>query len=279
MTACTFYRNFAGFVSAFLVFSPFPMAAVVDETDFIHNDALVSPHDCYYITAPVGTFFAPHLPSEMPNHTCILQEGPEVRAGAVALTLSGNHYDGGFSSFGLITFASVLQFRVDGDGPDEPDARFQATIERCEWLDHAGIYHAGSGAFVYPPLPNKQLRLDVEWVDTTIDQIVHVATGGEWDSTYAFFFGTSATGTFERCRFQRSGNFNPAANSDGGFTLVPPPGGVIGPTIEFAGVEWAGNAAGAGPAVHVFYGNFHLLFRQCLFQCVGPALGLHLSED
>ncbi len=80
MSSCTFFRNFAGFANGgLLVINAFPMAVVVDGTDFIHNDALVWPDDGYYQKSPVGR--TPALASNYheTHLACLLRK--EVKSG------------------------------------------------------------------------------------------------------------------------------------------------------------------------------------------------------
>ena len=67
------------------------------------------------------------------------QHGEQPRAGVASTTVTNCHYDGGFSSAGVFPYAAASVYRVDGEGPDEPDATWALTYQGCDWVDHVSI--------------------------------------------------------------------------------------------------------------------------------------------
>ena len=51
---CTVFRNFAGFSGTLLAMDAWPLVWAVDSTDFVHNEALITPADHVYWTVPVS---------------------------------------------------------------------------------------------------------------------------------------------------------------------------------------------------------------------------------
>ena len=159
---------------------------------------------------------------------------------------TGNRYAGGYSSDGLFTFVIASFVRIDGDGPDEPDATWAATYRDCSWADHAATYVVVTvNLQVYPTLPDKQVRFHVNFFESSIVDSVAARTETSSYNT----FGRYATimmpqGSFlvDRCRFERNGNFDPTAGGTGGIKAGAPPGGSLVPSWEFANSEWVSNS-------------------------------------
>ena len=159
---------------------------------------------------------------------------------------------------------------VDGAGRDEPDARWDVTFQRCVFVDIAGFSFPNALAHgVGPALPDKHLLFDYTLADSSITDCVSMTpgTGGFLDAVYYYWGVPKGSSLAEGCRFERSGNFNPASTGTGGGSITPPSGGSIVPSWNFTRSEWVANAAFQGPALHVYFGNFNVQLLQCLFRC------------
>ncbi len=86
----------------------------MDSTDFLHNDALLVQHEIFRWAA---------------------LHGSQPRTGVASTTVTNCHYDGGYTSAGIFPFGAASAFRVDGEGPDEPDATWSVTYQGCDWVD------------------------------------------------------------------------------------------------------------------------------------------------
>eukprot|EP01045_Picozoa_sp_COSAG04_P016301 COSAG04_NODE_1348_length_7133_cov_93.966022_3_plen_177_part_00 len=164
-----------------------------------------------------------------------------MRAGAASLTLARNHYDGGFSTAGIFSYALPTLVWIDGMGPDEPDAAWAATVQQCQWVDHAAWASVELVFVLYPTLPDKHLRLDLDFVDSSISNNVNLASGTWIDGTHIAQTLPKGSVRYARARFERSGNFDSAAVGTGGLFTQGPPAGSIVPSIEFTASEWVGS--------------------------------------
>ena len=170
-----------------------------------------------------------------------MQAGPDVRVGAASLTLARNHYDGGFSTAGIFSLGLPTLVWIDGQGPDEPDAAWAVTVQQCEWVDHAAWLSVELVFVLYPALPDKHLRLDLDFVDSSISDSVTLSTGSWVDGTHIAQTLPKGSVRYARARFERSGNFDSAAVGTGGLFTQGPPAGSIVPSIEFTASEWVGS--------------------------------------
>eukprot|EP01045_Picozoa_sp_COSAG04_P012063 COSAG04_NODE_797_length_10240_cov_3.294547_5_plen_357_part_00 len=272
---CTLFRNFAGFGNALSVMDTWPFVGIIESADFIHNEGLLAPNDG--IGWVVDGFM-----------------GADRRFGVASLAITNSHWDGGFSSAGVFTYAlSGSVSYVDANGEDEPDARWEVTSQGCDFVDHGGFYSVHTVCHrPWPILPDTQIRYDYTLADSVVTDSVGMAPSDLFDATYIILSTPEGSYQVDRCRFERSGNFNPAAVAGtGGISLFPPPGGSYTVTFEFADSDWIGNAAGSGPAVYAVFGNYHLAFVRCLFRentaykgggaiaVMGPASSTLLVDD
>ena len=102
------------------------------DTDFIHSEALLIPNDNYH-------WFG--------------RSGPQRYSGTTTLAVTGNRYDGGFSSAGIFDFLVKTHVLVSDDGAnDDPDASWNIRFERCAWFDMALITWEALRIGVSPPL-------------------------------------------------------------------------------------------------------------------------------
>eukprot|EP01045_Picozoa_sp_COSAG04_P017206 COSAG04_NODE_1505_length_6506_cov_4.798335_5_plen_972_part_00 len=232
ISACTFFRNFAGWTAgAVHVQDVFPLDAVIDGSTVLHNDASQCQHELFN--------WAPNI-------------GPALRSGVASVSSTGNRYDGGSAS-GIFPFFGASFVRVDGAGLDEPDAHWSATHEGCSWVNHAAEFSTLTVFLgIYPVLADKQLRTEWKFVDSVVSDAVTLSSMGEWSS--CAFVVAQGSVLVERSRFEKSGSFDPATTGYGGasHSLVPP-GGSIVPDIEFRGSDWIDNASGNGPAYYVSF--------------------------
>ena len=186
------------------------------------------------------------------------------------MTITNCHYDGGYSSAGVYSFAVASAFRLDGEGPDEPDATWEVTYQGCDFVDHASfIGLAALWTATFPTTMDKQLRFYVNFIDSSITDAVTVDPNSNLAGIYRANYLSQGAIRHTRSRFARSGCFDPGdgISSVGGHLLTAPPSGSIAPDFEYSNVDWVGNAAPLGPAVLALMGTYSLLFRQCLLRC------------
>eukprot|EP01045_Picozoa_sp_COSAG04_P003494 COSAG04_NODE_143_length_23569_cov_6.195356_2_plen_749_part_00 len=207
MQQCTFYRSFSGYrAGALALWDVWPLVADISEIEFVHNEALVIPHDKFFWNVP---------------------QGPELRTGVTSVTVTDAYYDGGFSSDGIFTYAVPTEFWIVGTGAGEPGAMWNATWERAEWVDHGAFLTAQVIWVVIPPLPDKQLEMNVNLLDISIEDSAITAGGVRGNLDGRTFEYIASTGAFvskgsrvERC----SGN---TPQGKGGATVKPPPAGAL----------------------------------------------------
>ena len=201
-----------------------------------------------------------------------MQSGDELRTGAAVVTATANHYDGGWTSAGISGFhAAPTVFWITGTGPDEPDAVWNATWERATWVDHGSQSTKSVVIIVSPVLPDKQLELNVELIDSSIERSVIIPgpgnPGGESDDTGMYLRCGGSVGTIltKACRF--ADNAGDGGLTRGGIHIRPPAGGSLSPTMVFEDSEWIDNLSDWGPAIYVFYGQADIRFHRCQFRC------------
>ena len=105
--------------------------------------------------------------------------------------------------------------------------------------------------FVTPATPDK-LRADWRYIDSSISDAVNLPSGEVFDCRYFQALPTQGAVALERMRFERSGNFDPAAAGAGGTGLLAPSGSSRVTTFEIADSEWVGNAASSG-AIFIYF--------------------------
>ena len=221
-----------------------PLVADISEIEFVHNEALVAPHDKFFWNVP---------------------QGPELRTGATSVTVTDAYYDGGFSSDGIFTYAVPTEFWIVGTGASEPGATWNATWERAEWADHGAFLAAMMIWAVNPSLPDIQLEINVNLLDVSMEDTVTAPGGVRGDLDGRIFEYIAPTGTFvsKGSRFERCGGNTPQGK--GGATIKPPPAGALWLTARFENNEFVANTAGVGPGVYIVYGPADVDFRRCLF--------------
>ena len=198
------------------------------------------------------------------------QEGTELRTGVASVALQDNLLDGG-AAVGILSYNTLLtQCRVGGMGPDEPDATWEFSLQRCTYENSAAFYIVAALSLqLAPPLPDKQLRLRAHVADLNMRDCVTISpTGSPFDGLYYIITGTETL--VERSRFERNGIFSETSGS--GPSIWPFPGGETATTYQHVASEWRENAAGRGPATYVLPGNLVLLYRQCLFRYVSSCI-------
>ena len=180
-----------------------------------------------------------------------------MRSGVSSFTAANTHHDGGFSSAGVFSICGASYLRVDGDGPQEPNARWEWNYQGCTWTDHAGWWAPIPViAEVTPALPETQILVNVNFVESQITDSVGLDPGGSrLDSASAVFTLAQGSCLIERGRFERNGIFDSGAVGDGGVAVITPAGGSTVPIWEFTDVEFHTNAAGQGAGIYASFGK------------------------
>eukprot|EP01045_Picozoa_sp_COSAG04_P021668 COSAG04_NODE_2355_length_4284_cov_2.515173_1_plen_1336_part_01 len=266
VSACTFFRNFAAYAGGIAVYSAWPFEGVIDETDFLHSQ---------------------HEEISWAAHS-----GPTLRSGVASARRTDNHYDGGFTSAGIFNYLVATITWVNADCPDEPDATWVGSYEGCTVDDHASWFGAFSvWSMVSPVLPDKLIRAEFKFVDSSITNSIVLDPGTNFDGAYMCALLGQGSWLVDRGCFERSGNFDQNAVGQGGIVAYAPTAGSIVPSWEFSNSAWAGNAGGNGPAFYMVFGNFALRFFRCTFRenvayqsagailVQGPALSILLVEE
>ena len=268
---CTFFCNFAGnYVGALYLLDIWPLVSTVEDTDFIHNDALAFQHEVYYWNAVVSAN-ATHVSSQRvslkPDSQRRSQVGPETRSGSTSVTNTGTHYDGGFTSEGIFVYQAATMFWITGT-VDQPAAVWNCTWQQATWVDHAGLSMNAFQVAAYPALPDKQIELNLNFLESSIEDTVSVPGGLDdpYSGTYAVYGAPRGTFLTRGCRFARC--VSDGSRGDGGLRIWLPIAGSSKPTMLFEGSEWIENAAGSGAAVFVDFGQVDVGFHRCLFRCV-----------
>ena len=206
------------------------------------------------------------------DHRCLRQEGedPELRTGVTSVTLQDNWHDGG-AAVGILTYMAILtQWRVGGVGPDEPDATWEFSLQRCTYQNAASFFAVYAFSLqVSPVLADKQLRLNANIAELNVRDCVTKFPGSTGDGVYYVITVTDAL--VERSRFERNGILGDTSGAGGGY-VSPPPGGSIASTVAYVSTAWTENGAGRGPATYILPGNFVVLYRQCTFRCAPSRL-------
>ena len=112
------------------------------------------------------------------------QSGPELRTGAISVTTTGTHYDGGWTSAGIFGFYTCpTNVWLTGSGPDEPEAVWNFKREQATWIDHGAFFITAPLLDVYPALPDKHLAYNFELLDSSVRNSVNVpgSLPGEFD--------------------------------------------------------------------------------------------------
>ena len=184
--------------------------------------------------------------------------GPSPRVGTTSLATTDVVYDGGgISTYCLITAVLIW------NPVNEPDARWEATWTNATWLNHSARWpYSAWGA--YPALPDKNTHVDINLVDSTIEDSAGVnAAGTAWDGNQLHLFTVVGTIHAKGCRFVR-GSCD-GTDGGGGARMMPPSAGDLMPVLLFEDDLWHGNVAGSGPAVFVQFGQVDLQFHNCIF--------------
>ena len=110
-------------------------------------------------------------------------EGPEPRrTGAASLTVTDAHHDGGFAS-GIFGFGNVFQFWIQAADVDEPDTDYSVALERCTWINRAGVQGSSVAVLhVFPDIPDQSFRMDIDIVASSVADSVALVAGHQFDS-------------------------------------------------------------------------------------------------
>eukprot|EP01045_Picozoa_sp_COSAG04_P005864 COSAG04_NODE_279_length_18210_cov_5.657225_1_plen_1569_part_10 len=248
MRRCTYFRNHSpSFAGGLAVINVWPLTLLSEDVDFIQNEALVYQQDYY-------KWFA--------------RSGPEPKTGLTSISHTRTHYDGGHKSAGIFSYAVPTGIWIT-PLDSEPDAVWDATWQQATWVDHGAIWFPGIFFNVYPVLPDLQLRLNANLVESSIVESITVQPRpSKDDGTYLWYSIPVGESRATRCRFARNGvwaDSGAGAVGEGGVVVNSPPGGSLVPTLVFDGSEWTGNANAMGPAVYVRYGQIDVRFRRCMF--------------
>ena len=82
-----------------------------------------------------------------------------MRTGVASIALQDNLHDGGAAVDVLSYIAVNTQLRVGGMGPDEPDATWELTSQRCTYKNSASFYAVLAFSLqLSPPLADKQVK-------------------------------------------------------------------------------------------------------------------------
>ena len=129
-------------------------------------------------------------------------------------------------------------------------------VKPCLYLRKTSVLSSCTGA----TLPDKELRYNVNFIDSSVTDSVTLDPGTWGDALYVAIYASQGICSTVRSRFERSGNFNPASIGQGGCHAIPPPAGSIVPTFELADSDWVGNAAASGPAFYMVFVRGTLCF-------------------
>ena len=103
------------------------------------------------------------------------------RTGAVSLTVTDAHHDGGFAS-GIFGFGNVFQFWIQPADVDEPDTDYSVALERCTWVDRAGVQGPSVAVLhVFPDIPDQSFRMDIAVVASSVADSVALSAGHLYD--------------------------------------------------------------------------------------------------
>ena len=188
------------------------------------------------------------------------------RFGAYTVTHTGTHYDGGFSSAGVFAYGGATAVWVEAGNPvNEPNFAVTLTWRQASWIDHAAWLSPITTAFVvYPPVPDKELEMHMNLLDSSIEDSNTVRGGSAADGCYALNDAIQGSFLTKGSRFAR--NTAVTAAGEGGIKSFSPPSGSLMPTMKFEDNAWLANVAGSGPAVFVTFGQVDVQFKRCLFR-------------
>ena len=229
LTSLSEHPLHSGMCCALDVWDVWPMVAVLDDNDWIQNEAVAIPNDDFH-------WFVES------SRDSTLDRDP--RAGLAELSVTNSHWDGGWSTEGLFTYSCPGSFvTVDGNAQDEPDALWRWTFQGCDFVDLGAFYAPWATLHTIGVVASddKHLLLDYSFTDSTVTDAVNIRPGDLFDASYFWSVAPKGTLHIERCRFERNGNFDENSAGQGGATLTTPPGGSLIPSYQFTSVEWVGN--------------------------------------
>ena len=88
----------------------------------------------------------------------------------------------------MIVVMALSWLNVDGASPEEPDAVWTHSQIRTTWVNHGSVIVAGVVDVVWPNGGGKQLRLDINFEDSSIiDAVALNPRGQRLDSCYYLF--------------------------------------------------------------------------------------------
>ena len=130
----------------------------------------------------------------------------------MSLTVTDAHHDGGFAS-GIFGFGNVFQFWIQPADVDEPDTDYSVALERCTWVDRAGVQGPSVAVLhVFPDIPDQSFRMDIDVVASSVADSVALSAGHIYDGGIMYAKNGRGNTLVERSRFERSGNFDPAVS-------------------------------------------------------------------
>ena len=164
-----------------------PLTALIEDSDFLHNEAYAVLHDGFDWNP-----FVSHEPFSLRGPCTSAdfrysQLGPTRRVGASVVTHKGCRYDGGHDE-GVYAAMALSWLCVSGASPEEPDALWTHTVTQTTWVNHGSFIAPGPTNVVWPNGGGKQLRLDVNFEDSSVvDSVGKNPRGSRTDSCYHFF--------------------------------------------------------------------------------------------
>eukprot|EP01043_Picozoa_sp_COSAG02_P083224 COSAG02_NODE_21285_length_794_cov_3.060470_1_plen_222_part_10 len=190
---------------------------------------------------------------------------PRAREGVATVEFTDTSFDGGFSELGVFVYACFWVVKIDGTAADEPNARWNFTFTGTTIVNHKSFTMPFVGAYVNPPLADKQLHLDAHWADTTISNSATIGPSGGFDSSYLILQQGIGSSRFTRSRTMDNGRVG-VTGTGGVFGSPPEPGGSMTPLFSFQDTAWIENKAGVGPAIYMHLGQVAIEVRHCVLR-------------
>ena len=231
-----------------------PTTISLAHTDMIHNEA--------FLLKDISIGWDAHMGVDG-----LFAAGAEthLREGLASVIFTDTLIDGGWDELQLFAYQCSTLIKIDGAAQDEPNARWNFTMNRHEVRNTKAWSSPFFGAYVNPPVSDKMLHLDYQFVDSRIVGLGSLAEGWE-ENVYMIHMQAIGSARFERSRFLENGRATTGGGTGGIWAAVPSVGGALTPTLEFIGSEWIGNKAGIGPAVYVGQGQVGVIFVRCFFR-------------
>ena len=107
----------------------------------------------------------------------------------------------------------MFQFWIQPADVDEPDTDYTLALERCTWLNRAGVQGSSVAVLhVFPDISDQSFRMDIDIVESSVADSVALSAGHPYDGGIMFANNGRGNTLVERSRIERSGNFDPAVS-------------------------------------------------------------------